>query len=67
MAKQLTKIISGGQTGIDQMGLMLAQLYNIETGGCAPKDLFTETGLQSGLKNYGLRKVTSHQPAKLKT
>ena len=66
MTKQLTKIISGGQTGIDQMGLMLAQLYNIETGGCAPKDFFTETGPQAGLKNYGLREVTNEELAESK-
>ena len=61
MVKQLTKIISGGQTGIDQMGLMIAQLYKIDTGGCAPKNFFTETGPQPGLKNYGLREVTNEE------
>lgn len=40
----LKKIISGGQTGIDQIGLELAQKYRFETGGYAPKGFLTENG-----------------------
>ena len=34
----VTKIISGGQTGVDTIGLQVAKELGIETGGTAPKD-----------------------------
>lgn len=48
------KIISGGQTGADQGGLVGAKEVGIPTGGIAPKGWKTETGREPNLKNYGL-------------
>ena len=59
--KQIIKIISGGQTGIDQMGLRVAEFFGIETGGVAPKCFITEIGPYPGLKTYGLREVTEEE------
>ena len=60
----LEKIISGGQTGIDKMGLEVAAQYKIETGGCAPKGYETENGTDYTLKSmYSLREVTSEEIA----
>jgi hypothetical protein len=41
---QVTKVISGGQTGIDQLGLKVAKFLGIPTGGTAPKGFRTELG-----------------------
>lgn len=38
------KIISGGQTGVDQIGLAIAQKVGFETGGVAPYGFRTEAG-----------------------
>ncbi len=43
------KIISGGQTGADQAGLMIAKDLGIETGGLAPKGWKTSQGPQKKL------------------
>ena len=40
----LVKIISGGQTGVDQAGLRAAQTLGILTGGWIPKGFKTEDG-----------------------
>ena len=32
--KMIEKVISGGQTGADIAGLMAAEMYGVETGGC---------------------------------
>lgn len=54
-----SKIISGGQSGADLGGLVAAQAAQIPTGGTAPKDFRTETGLQQRLlQGFGL---TPHQ------
>jgi len=50
------KIISGGQTGADQAGLMIAKDLGIETGGLAPKDWKTSYGSQKELlESFGLK------------
>lgn len=60
----IEKIISGGQTGADQIGLTVAQHLKIKTGGCAPKDFMTETGPCESLKTlFGLREVTTEETA----
>lgn len=57
---QLERIISGGQTGIDQLGLEIARSLSIPTGGVAPKGYMTEEGPNSQLKDdYGLSEHTS--------
>ena len=48
----IKKIISGGQTGADQIGLEVALSLGIPTGGTAPKGFITETG-----PNYKLRDI----------
>ena len=55
---QLTKIISGGQTGADQGGLLAGkELEGIETGGTAPNGFRTELGSSINLLRdyFGLR------------
>ena len=53
---RLTRLISGGQTGADQQGALLAaRELGIPTGGTAPKGWLTETGPQELLlKSFGL-------------
>ena len=49
------KVISGGQTGVDQMGLKVAKVLGIPTGGTAPKGYLTELGPSLMLRDeYGL-------------
>lgn len=50
----MLKIISGGQSGIDQMGLKVAANLGIPTGGTAPHGWRTENGPRPVLKNFGL-------------
>jgi predicted Rossmann-fold nucleotide-binding protein len=38
----LTRVISGGQTGVDQAALRAAKTRGIATGGFAPKGWLTE-------------------------
>ncbi len=49
------RIISGGQTGVDQIALTIAYQFGIETGGTAPKHWMTEAGPAPWLVRYGLR------------
>ena len=51
----LKKIISGGQTGADQAGLIAGRALGLETGGTASPNFVTEIGRNSVfLKSYGL-------------
>jgi len=51
----LKKVISGGQTGIDQIGLKTAKMAKLKTGGTATKGYRTENGPRYQLKHlYGL-------------
>ena len=51
----LKRIISGGQTGADQGGLLAARDLGISTGGTAPKQWLTETGsAEQLLRSFGL-------------
>jgi predicted Rossmann-fold nucleotide-binding protein len=56
----LKKVISGGQTGIDRIGLEAAKECNIETGGVAPRYYRTESGNDYNLKLLGLTEHTSY-------
>jgi hypothetical protein len=49
------KIISGGQTGIDRMGLEVARELGLPTGGTVPKGYRTEDGPDPSLAAFGLR------------
>lgn len=55
----LEKVISGGQTGVDQIGLKTARLTGIETGGTAPLGFKTELGPEPKLIEYGLTQSNS--------
>ncbi len=46
---QLTRIISGGQTGADQAGLYTATRFGIPTGGWAPHGWWTSRGQERHL------------------
>jgi hypothetical protein len=48
------KVISGGQTGVDQAALFAARKAGIETGGWAAKGWMTEKGPAPWLASYGL-------------
>lgn len=51
----ITKVISGGQTGVDRIGLEVAKALKIPTGGTAPMNFWTETGSDSSLRDeFGL-------------
>lgn len=56
----LQRVISGGQTGIDQLGLEVARSLGIPTGGIAPKGYLTENGSDERLRDvYGLTEHSS--------
>lgn len=55
---KLKLILSGGQTGADQAGLICARALGLRTGGTAPKGYKTERGAQKRLKEFGL--IESH-------
>lgn len=58
----VTKIISGGQTGVDTIGLKVAKSLGIETGGTAPKNYTREEGVDSeDIKSYGLVEITEDE------
>lgn len=56
----LKKIVSGGQTGADEGGLIAAKKAGFETGGFIPKGFITEYGPNPDLgRIYGLVETTS--------
>ena len=54
---KLIKIVSGGQTGVDQAGLIAAKKAGYETGGWAPHGWMTSVGPQPDLlrDHFGLK------------
>ena len=50
----LNMVISGGQTGADQGGLLGTHDSGLRTGGTAPKGWRTEAGAAPWLANFGL-------------
>lgn len=50
----LTKVISGGQTGADQAGLIAGLEAGFETGGTAPSNFYTDNGNNYLLSVFGL-------------
>lgn len=63
------KIISGGQTGVDQAALRAAKKLGIPTGGWAPMGWLTEDGPAPWLgAEYGLEECkTASYPARTRT
>lgn len=53
------KVISGGQTGVDQIGLVAATSAGITTGGTAPLRFKTESGNNPNLALWGLKECYS--------
>ena len=49
--KESTTVISGGQVGADQGGLMAAKQFGIKTKGYAPFDYMTSNGNDYSLKD----------------
>jgi len=55
---QLTKVISGGQNGVDQAGLHAARIVGIPTGGHAPRGFKTLDGPNLALRDtFGLEET----------
>jgi Circularly permutated YpsA SLOG family len=50
----MLKVISGGQTGADRIGLEVARELGFPTGGTAPKGFLTENGPDPSLESFGL-------------
>jgi hypothetical protein len=59
MKLNLEKFISGGQTGVDQAGLIAGKLLGIKTGGFAPYGFKTEDGPALWLSRFGMIETTS--------
>lgn len=58
----ITKVISGGQTGVDQAGWRAAKRFGIPTGGWMPLGFLTEAGLHPEFADlYGARETTTPQ------
>lgn|SRR3954469_5860555 len=55
----LRKVISGGQNGADQAGIMVAKQFGLETGGHIPKGFRTFFGPDPSLAEYGLVETVS--------
>lgn len=51
---EIIKIISGGQTGVDRIGLEVAKELNIPTGGTVPNGFLTENGSDLSLGDFGM-------------
>lgn len=61
---QLTTVISGGQTGADQAGLVVASRFGLKTGGWMPKGFRTLQGLRPDFgPKYGIKEHTSPEYA----
>jgi hypothetical protein len=58
--RPLPKIITGGQTGVDQAALIAARRAGLATGGWVPKGWLTETGPAPWLEPYGLREMPTN-------
>src|SRR3990167_9773333 len=52
---KIERIISGGQSGADQGGLLAGLYLSIPTGGWAPRGWRTENGPAPWLADYGVR------------
>ena len=54
----LKKVISGGQTGVDRIGVEIAKELGLPTGGTAAPNFAVEGGYDTSLKEYGLKSIT---------
>lgn len=61
-APLVSKVISGGQTGVDTIGLQVAKELGIETGGKAPKRFLREIGIDDiRLQDFGLEEISNEE------
>lgn len=51
---KVQKVISGGQTGVDQLALVIASSLGYQTGGYCPANCMTSSGPTKHLLEYGL-------------
>jgi len=51
------KIISGGQTGVDRIGLEVGKDLGFATGGTATPGFITESGQDLSLKDFGVQEI----------
>src|SRR5215471_4442040 len=58
------RIVTGGQTGVDQAALFAAKVCSVQTGGCAyqknGKQFLTEEGESDWLRDYGLEPMGTY-------
>jgi hypothetical protein len=55
---RVTKVISGGQTGVDRLGLEVASELDIPTGGTATPGFVTESGKDLSLRDkFGVQEI----------
>lgn len=54
---EVVRIISGGQTGMDRIGLEVGRELGYETGGIAPPGYYTEKGEDLTLKDLGVKEI----------
>lgn len=52
-----TKIISGGQTGVDRLGLEIGKELGLETGGTTTPGYYTENGPDTSLQEFGVAEI----------
>lgn len=62
----LEKIISGGQTGADQAGLLAAHKCGLLTGGTAPSGFYTDWGPNPLLQAFGLKAEGNYRSRTIK-
>lgn len=61
----ISKLVSGGQVGVDQAALTIARGLKISTGGWAPRGWRTDNGPMPSLAEYGLQEhVLGAYPAR---
>lgn len=60
MDKQIPtiKIISGAQTGVDQLGLKIGKYLGLETGGTTTPGYWTENGVDTSVKEFGVLEIS---------
>lgn len=62
-APSVTKVISGGQTGVDRIGLEVGKSLGIQTGGTAAPGFYTEKGRDATLKELGVEEISKELQA----
>lgn len=53
------KVISGGQTGVDRLGLEVGRGVGLQTGGTATPGFVTERGKDETLRDFGVEEIST--------